>query len=103
MESMSDESTEILTRKLDTIIKLMVLVLSDGKNSTEAIKLLSTTGLQPKEIAEIIGIPRPSVNARVSEVRKNESRKIAGLNRGAIWMSDDFDEPLPEEFWTGTE
>ena len=26
----------------------------------------------------------------------------AGLNAGAIWTSDDFDEPLPDEFWTGT-
>jgi antitoxin (DNA-binding transcriptional repressor) of toxin-antitoxin stability system len=28
--------------------------------------------------------------------------RIAGLHTGAIWTSDDFDEPLPEEFWTGT-
>ena len=26
----------------------------------------------------------------------------AGLHTGAIWTSDDFDEPLPNEFWTGT-
>jgi antitoxin (DNA-binding transcriptional repressor) of toxin-antitoxin stability system len=24
----------------------------------------------------------------------------AGLHRGTIWVSDDFDEPLPETFWT---
>jgi prevent-host-death family protein len=28
-------------------------------------------------------------------------RRIAGLDRGKIWMSDDFDAPLPDEFWTG--
>ncbi|MCL4708993.1 type II toxin-antitoxin system prevent-host-death family antitoxin [bacterium] len=28
-------------------------------------------------------------------------RRIAGLQRGKIWMSDDFDAPLPDEFWTG--
>ncbi len=27
--------------------------------------------------------------------------RIAGLHPGAIWTSDDFDEPLPDEFWTG--
>lgn len=27
-------------------------------------------------------------------------RRIAGLQRGKIWMSDDFDAPLPDEFWT---
>jgi hypothetical protein len=30
------------------------------------------------------------------------NERIAGLHAGAIWTSDDFDEPLPEEFWTGT-
>lgn len=27
--------------------------------------------------------------------------RVAGLHQGAIWTSDDFDEPLPEEFWMG--
>lgn len=27
--------------------------------------------------------------------------RIAGLDRGKIWMSDDFDAPLPDEFWLG--
>jgi hypothetical protein len=26
----------------------------------------------------------------------------AGLHAGAIWTSDDFDEPMPDEFWTGS-
>ena len=29
------------------------------------------------------------------------TRRVAGLHRGKIWMSDDFDAPLPDEFWTG--
>ncbi|MEZ4528032.1 MAG: hypothetical protein R2941_19135 [Desulfobacterales bacterium] len=28
-------------------------------------------------------------------------KRIAGLNKGKIWMSDDFDEPLPDSFWMG--
>jgi len=27
--------------------------------------------------------------------------RIPGLHPGAIWVSDDFDEPLPDEFWLG--
>ena len=27
--------------------------------------------------------------------------RTLGLNRGAMKMSDDFDEPLPDEFWLG--
>jgi HTH-type transcriptional regulator/antitoxin HigA len=29
-------------------------------------------------------------------------QRIAGLHAGAVWTSDDFDEPLPDEFWLGT-
>lgn len=29
--------------------------------------------------------------------------RVAGLHQGAIWMRDDFDEPLPDEFWLGDE
>jgi len=28
------------------------------------------------------------------------SERIAGLHTGLIWTSNDFDEPLPNEFWT---
>jgi len=27
--------------------------------------------------------------------------RVAGLHPGAIWTSEDFDDPLPDEFWTG--
>jgi hypothetical protein len=27
--------------------------------------------------------------------------RVAGLHQGQIWMSDDFNEPLPDEFWLG--
>jgi prevent-host-death family protein len=30
-------------------------------------------------------------------------QRIPGLNRGEVWMSDDFNEPLPEDFWAGTQ
>jgi prevent-host-death family protein len=28
------------------------------------------------------------------------SERIAGLHEGSIWTSNDFDEPLSDEFWT---
>jgi antitoxin (DNA-binding transcriptional repressor) of toxin-antitoxin stability system len=30
------------------------------------------------------------------------SSRVAGLHPGAIWTSPDFDESLPDEFWTGS-
>lgn len=37
------------------------------------------------------------------QVAAPRKKRVAGLNRGAIWTSEDFDEPLPDEFWLGQE
>ncbi len=31
----------------------------------------------------------------------SKKKRVPGLNRGTISMSEDFDEPLPDEFWLG--
>lgn len=41
--------------------------------------------------------------ARLEPVAPKKKKRIAGLNRGMIWTSEDFDEPLPDEFWLGKE
>ncbi|MBV9865496.1 MAG: hypothetical protein JO316_09115 [Abitibacteriaceae bacterium] len=28
-------------------------------------------------------------------------QRIAGLHQGIAWISEDFDQPLPDEFWIG--
>ena len=41
--------------------------------------------------------------ARLSPVIKTSSKpRVAGLHKSAIWMSDDFDAPIPDSFWLGT-
>jgi len=39
--------------------------------------------------------------ARVVPMASLETQRVPGLHAGAIWTSDDFDAPLPDEFWTG--
>lgn len=39
--------------------------------------------------------------ARLVPIALPLTLRVAGLHRGAIWTSDDFDEPLSEEFWMG--
>jgi prevent-host-death family protein len=46
-----------------------------------------------KPVARLIAVP--DVSPR--------KKRVAGLNRGAIWTSEDFDQPLPNEFWLGKE
>jgi len=39
--------------------------------------------------------------ARLVPLEQPKKRRIAGLHRGQIWMSDDFNDPLPDEFFLG--
>ena len=39
--------------------------------------------------------------ARLIPVTSPGSPRVAGWLPGATWTSDDYDEPLPDEFWTG--
>jgi antitoxin (DNA-binding transcriptional repressor) of toxin-antitoxin stability system len=40
--------------------------------------------------------------AKIVPVLPHLQTRIAGLNKGEIWVSDDFDAPLPDQFWMGT-
>jgi antitoxin (DNA-binding transcriptional repressor) of toxin-antitoxin stability system len=37
----------------------------------------------------------------VSMPRKVNKPRVMGLHTGQIWVSPDFDDPLPDEFWLG--
>ncbi len=39
--------------------------------------------------------------ARLIPLTRPPTTRIAGLHQGAMWTRDDFDDPLPDEFWTG--
>ena len=39
--------------------------------------------------------------ARLTPIVSPTTPRVAGLHAGAIWASEDFDEPLPDAFWTG--
>jgi len=39
--------------------------------------------------------------AKIVPVYVSLRPRIPGLNRGKIWISEDFDDPIPDEFWTG--
>lgn len=40
-------------------------------------------------VARLTGVPQSN----------GDTKRIAGLHKGAIIMSDDFDQPLPDSFW----
>jgi antitoxin (DNA-binding transcriptional repressor) of toxin-antitoxin stability system len=52
------------------------------------------------EGTEIILTEDSTPLARLVPIDAKTPRQV-GLHAGAIQISDDFDEPLPEEFWVG--
>jgi prevent-host-death family protein len=40
---------------------------------------------------------------RLVPVKPQEKVRTAGMHKGAIRMREDFNEPLPDEFWSGGE
>lgn len=51
--------------------------------------------------AEIVFTDASIPFARMTPVSFPSSVRTPGLHAGAIHTSDDFDEPLPDEFWIG--
>ncbi len=66
-----------------------------------------------KQLAELLAIVEHDGNiviaqngkplARMEHVSAAKKKRIAGLNHGTIWTSEDFDEALSDEFWLGKE
>ena len=67
---MNDANMQLLLGKLDAITKLLVIDVTQGKDQTEQIRLLSQVGFQPKNIAEMLGTTANNVSVRLSSLRK---------------------------------
>ncbi len=67
---MSEESLEVISKKLDTIIRLVALDVTRGREEKEKVALLSQANFAPKEIAEILGKTPNSVRVMLFKIRK---------------------------------
>jgi len=80
----------------------LTINIQEAQNQLQYLLSLALNG------AEVIFTRDDKPVARLTPVAEPESvteaprkKRIAGLNRGQIWVSDDFDDPLPDEFWLG--
>ena len=72
--------------------------ISDAQNSLVDLVELVGTG------AEIVLTQNARPVARiVPPFNSIPSARVPGLHRGAIETSDDFDQPLPDNFWTSSD
>lgn len=72
--------------------------LEEAKTQLQELTDLAKTGVEvvltqeDRPVARLQPISQPSPPS-------SAKKRIPGLHRGEIWVSDDFDEPLPDEFW----
>jgi len=70
-----DKQLEVLTERLDRLIRLVATGLVRDKTQREQIWLLSKAGLPPREIAEIIGTSANTVRVELAAIRKAKKRR----------------------------
>jgi antitoxin (DNA-binding transcriptional repressor) of toxin-antitoxin stability system len=99
-----------LTQKLANTHEMVRLEKTDMKTIevlTEATSLKDLVSLAKREtevvltehetpVARVVPIPSPPPASSA-----NHGRRLLGLHPGAWEISDDFDQPLPDEFWLG--
>lgn len=71
--AMNTEGKQIL-EKLDTLIKVTVVSLIQGKLLKEQVKLLSLANLKPKEIADILGKKPNHISVILNELKKERGQ-----------------------------
>jgi len=74
---MNDINLKIL-EKLDLLVKLTTLNIVKDKNFKEQLKLLSSVGFKPKEIADLLGTTPNSVRVTLSRIRKGVDKNKKG-------------------------
>lgn len=74
-----------------------MLDIQDAETSLEALLSLVREG------TEVILTEGGTPLARLAPVEPSKQPRILGLHAhlGPAWMSDDFNDPLPDEFWLG--
>lgn len=74
---MDEKAVQVLSTKLDAIIKLMVFGIAGEKSQTEQIRLLSAAGFKPKEIAQTLGTTPNTVSVALSNLRKQTQKPLS--------------------------
>jgi predicted DNA-binding antitoxin AbrB/MazE fold protein len=62
------------------------------------LKLLEPVELQDGDEVELLIMPLTDSSIEQAEDSEKKPR-IPGMHEGAFTVSDDFDDPLPDEFW----
>ena len=73
--SMAETTQELVLDKIDRVIRILAVIATKGLKQREQIALLSRAGLQPKDIAELIGTSSNTVRVELVALRKARTAK----------------------------
>lgn len=72
---MAETTQELVLDKIDRVIRILAVIATKGLKQREQIALLSRAGLQPKDIAELIGTSSNTVRVELVALRKARTAK----------------------------
>jgi len=90
---MSNGNDEV-TRRLDTLIRLVATGLCAERPQKEKISILAGAGLAPKEIAEIVGTTPNTVSVALSAMRRKAKPKVKSKTKSVGGMPSDAAAPV---------
>ncbi|MFQ5909410.1 MAG: hypothetical protein ACE5IJ_01660 [Thermoplasmata archaeon] len=89
---MNDNQFAELTKKLDTITKLLALEVSDSRGATGQAVILTMAGLTPREIGDVLGKDPHAISQALYRFKKQqESRKEEAEPEGSAPPVDETD------------
>lgn len=72
---MSDKQFRELSKKMDILIKITAIDALKERTLTDQVEILSAIGLQPKEIAAILGTDPGTVSVLKTRVKKRKGKR----------------------------
>lgn len=72
---MNGNDTKDLNDKLQVLVRLVAVGLTEGKPRQEQIKILAKTGMPPKEIADLLGTTPNSVSVALYQTKTKAAKK----------------------------
>lgn len=74
---------ELILQKIDQILRILAAAATAGMKQREQIALLNRAGLQPKDIAELLGTSSNTVRVELVALRKSNDQKSRKKSRTA--------------------
>lgn len=72
---MAQAKEDPIVSKIDKILRILAVIATKGMNQRQQIAVLSQAGLQPKEIADLLGTSSNTVRVELVALRKPKSKK----------------------------